>query len=394
VLTTNNYKISTTNNLENNSLNLENQLTDRQRSGAHLEDSNLRPIEERLLLVAQQEQDARQRQLAAAKALNSETNIVSIPVLFLTDRVKSDGSYTAAQRKGMDFGIAQTTLGYAAGVRTDRIAGAAARPQKTKPSDPVIRPLQSQTAFLDELSKESINPYGPKRRRILLFVHGYNTSFEDAVDTAARVAVSLQFPVVPVVYSWPSRATYLGYWHDEDTVLTSFVSLAEFLKSFLNQRDFDVVIVCHSMGARLVTSALSELGRNSVKLPALKQVVYAAGDLSVEQFDKSWEGMQKIKSAQFSFYASDSDFPLHLAHFIHGYRRLGDASPDVWAPHGADSIDASSVDSFFQGLGHSYLVQSPRIGADISRWVENNDSPLKRDLVEKVGGDGTYYLFP
>jgi esterase/lipase superfamily enzyme len=375
--------------------NLEKQLNDRESAGARLEDGSLRPLEERLLTVAEQEQGARQQQPLAAKLLNSATNIVSIPVFFLTDRTKAENNYTATPRKvGMDYGIAQTTLGYSGAVRPDRIAGAMGRPQSTRPTALTIIPLHGEAELLGELSKNSANPHSPIRRRVLLFVHGYHTSFEDAVDMAARLATAVQFPVVPLVYAWPSEGTYLGYWHDEDTVMASFVSFSEFLTALLNQPDYDVVIICHSMGARVVTAALSELGRHSVKLPGLKQVVYAAGDISVDQFDKDWPGMQRLKPVKFSFYASDADVPLHLSHFVHGYKRLGDASPDVHAPGGADSMDASSVDSVLQGLGHSYIVQSPRIGEDISRWIENGDSPLERDLVKKIGSDGTYYIFP
>jgi esterase/lipase superfamily enzyme len=375
-------------------LSIEEQLESQEALGIKPEDKKLRPLQEQLLSVAEAEGLARQQQPAAAKALNSQTNIVSIPVYFLTDRVKEGTTFTATSRKkGLEYGIAETTLGFSSPVRLDRIAGAAAQSKGTKPTDPRLRSIGSENDLLASLTRDSAGTGANERRRIMLFVHGYNTSFADAANSAARLAVGMQFPVVPVVYSWPSKATYLGYWHDEDTVLASFVTFKAFLQTLLSHNDFEVVIICHSMGARVVTAALSELGRNSAPLPALRQVVYAAGDISVDQFDKDWPGLLKLTTAKFGFYASDLDVPLHLSHFLHSFQRLGDASPDVHAPIGGDSMDASSVDSVLQGLGHSYIIESPRISADISQWIETGDGPLKRDLIEKSGKDGKYYLF-
>ena len=49
---------------------------------------------------------------------------------------------------------------------------------------------------------------------LLLFVHGYYTSFRDAAFRTAQMAHDLGFQGVPFFFSWPSSSNMLGYWHD------------------------------------------------------------------------------------------------------------------------------------------------------------------------------------
>ncbi|HEY2476128.1 MAG TPA: alpha/beta hydrolase, partial [Candidatus Cybelea sp.] len=72
----------------------------------------------------------------------------------------------------------------------------------------------SQQALIEAL-KTQFDPKGP--RQILVYIHGYYTSFVTAVETAMALQKGLQFPGPVIVYSWPSRKTSaLAYKTDED----------------------------------------------------------------------------------------------------------------------------------------------------------------------------------
>ncbi len=50
---------------------------------------------------------------------------------------------------------------------------------------------------------------------VLLFVHGYYTTFEDAILRTAQLMHDLNFPGKGVTFSWPSQGSFDGYAHDE-----------------------------------------------------------------------------------------------------------------------------------------------------------------------------------
>jgi len=82
--------------------------------------------------------------------------------------------------------------------------------------------------------------------------------------------------------------------------------------SLLTQSPVEVVIVCHSMGSRLVASALYKLGDKGAALPALHHVVFAASDLYTNDLSEHWSTI-RLKDVGFSFYCSNHDLALRLS---------------------------------------------------------------------------------
>jgi esterase/lipase superfamily enzyme len=355
----------------------------------------LRSLQEQLLEVTGEEDEALQRPPDSAKAFNNITSYMAVPVYYVTDRARTKrGSFGAELRsQGVEYGISTVTLGLSDGVRVDQIAGARNLPRGTGTSSPAIQSVNGEHELLDAIELNKTDPRG-RRRRVILFVHGYNVKFPDAINAAARLSTELQFPVIPVAYSWPSEGSYAGYWHDEDTVRSSSLRFMAFLQTLLTKSPAEVVIVCHSMGAREVAASLAELGRRGVKLPAQHKVIFAAGDISSQEFANLWPDIQRLDGVQFGFYASNHDLALRLSHIVHGLARLGDASPTIFAPSGGMTVDASSVDSVFQAAGHSYILNSSKIGADMGMWIDGGASPAVRGLREVTRSGQRYYLFP
>lgn len=314
---------------------------------------------------------------------------------YVTDRAGTDdGNFGGNLRdQGLAYGRAVTTLTAGYGIRVDLIAGARNLPQGSGISPPTLHSLGGMQDLLGAIGSDTTGPQG-RRKRVLLFVHGYNVTFDDAVTAAARLSSEIQFPVIPVAYSWPSDGTYIGYWHDEENVRDSYPRFMSFLQELVAKAPAEVVIVCHSMGAREVTPALAELERNGVQLQGLRKVIFAAPDIWSKEFLDAWPYLQKLKGVEFGFYLSFHDIALRLSHIVHRLPRLGDATPTVTAPVGGITIDASAVDSVFQAAGDSYILNSPKIGADVGAWVDNSVSPTDRGLLQVHRAGQMYYMFP
>jgi esterase/lipase superfamily enzyme len=52
------------------------------------------------------------------------------------------------------------------------------------------------------------------KRRVLVFIHSFNNRFDDAVFRFAKIIHDSRAPVVPVLFTWPSRGSFLGQEHD------------------------------------------------------------------------------------------------------------------------------------------------------------------------------------
>lgn len=72
------------------------------------------------------------------------------------------------------------------------------------------------------------------RRAALVFVHGYNVSFDAAVLRTAQIAFDLRFRGAPILYSWPSNGRVLRYTHDENNALWTVPHFETFLRLLLS----------------------------------------------------------------------------------------------------------------------------------------------------------------
>jgi len=72
---------------------------------------------------------------------------------------------------------------------------------------------------------------GTRRSKALIFVHGFNNRFDDAVYRLAQIVQDSGAPVVPVLFSWPSRGVVglSAYEFDRESAILSRDSLEELI---------------------------------------------------------------------------------------------------------------------------------------------------------------------
>lgn len=202
-------------------------------------------------------------------------------------------------------------------------------------------------------------------RSVVIFVHGFGTSFETAVRRAGQVAVDLPLDGAMLVYSWPSRGEVgpVVYFRDGKTIEQSQPVFRAFLERVLTDLDAGrVSIVAHSMGSLLVARTLKEM-HDARPERRFDQVVLAAPDIDTTTFRRALAPALTGIAQRVTVYASRADQALEMAHTASSYPRVGQAGPGMQLVPGVDFIDASSAGT--ADYGHGYYGGSTAVLADL-----------------------------
>jgi hypothetical protein len=121
----------------------------------------------------------------------------------------------------------------------------------------VNRVQQTYEIFYDEVSalvRASV------RKEAFVFIHGYNVTFESAIYRTAQFAYDLGFDGAPILYSWPSEGTEVGYPVDQNNNEWTVEHLRWFLEDVSARSGAEMIhLVAHSMGNRALTYALRQI---------------------------------------------------------------------------------------------------------------------------------------
>ena len=327
---------------------------------------------------------------------------VEVPVFFATDRQHLDTTsvktYYGGKRNPtsqLEYGIAKVSI------PENHRMGEVERPKWWKfefwedsSEHIVLMDIDAfdRNSFVNTLRQSVSNS---KASDLLLFIHGYNTSFEDAAIRTAQIAYDLQFPGQTILYSWPSEAKLPLYTADENNIDWTLPHFEDFLNLLLTSVGADMVnTIAHSMGNRIMVRALDRLNYSTLPEHAakLRNVIFAAPDIDADTF-KQFVKQFKQKADRLTLYASSNDKALKASMSFHGgYPRAGIAGADITIVDGLDTIDASDVDTSF--MGHSYFGDNRSIISDIFYLIKHGFSPsdrsgLKPKTIQNLG----YWFF-
>lgn len=318
------------------------------------------------------------------------------PVFFATDR---DRSTPAEGRPVYGPGRGELAYGMASvSIPDDHRMGQLERPRWWKlefRADPnkhvVIRSVQEMPSEMFVSRARETLARGPKRE-VLVFVHGYNVGFDDAIARTAQIAYDLHFEGLAASYSWPSVGAAPDYLVDETNVLWSRPRFAEFLRVIREQLGADTVhIMAHSMGSRLLAETVKDLPIPTGAAARLRQIVFAAPDIDASTF-KDLASKFSDRAERFTLYASSEDKALKASKAIHGYPRAGESGLDLVVVPRVDTIDATGMDTSL--LGHSYYADNRSILSDLFYLIREGKSPPSRfGLLEKTRYGVPYWMF-
>jgi esterase/lipase superfamily enzyme len=236
---------------------------------------------------------------------------------------------------------------------------------------------------------------GASEKSMLVFVHGYNSAFEDAALRTAQLAYDLQFPGIPFFYSWPSANRVRAYLQDEETARLSEGVFETVLKELGQLPVQSVYIVAHSMGNRVVGHGLQRYVNGGGKTDHIKELMLAAPDINAEIFkDEIVPKLAQMRGTRTTIYASSSDLALMASKVVHGFRRVGESSGGVLVFKGMDTVDASSASASMRNLGHSYLVDSTSVIKDLRAIIASKLAAKARGLQAKGQDPDAYWALP
>ena len=235
--------------------------------------------------------------------------------------------------------------------RADRVRfGRFSPPEMIKPAKgdkQLVVPVafQPEDAWWDGL-RDAANL---RNGRVLLYVHGYREKLQTTARDAVQIGTMSNFDGPIIHYSWPSQGNLLSYAVDETNMYWDQRNFRNFLTKLARAEWVkEIVIVSHSLGARLVTPAVEYVDRTSTNADSsnISNIILASPDVDREDFER--DIAEEVLAARrvnndrrVTVYASLSDRALAVSRAVHGYPRLG--SPYCFSPFEAKDLKAKGL---------------------------------------------------
>jgi esterase/lipase superfamily enzyme len=235
----------------------------------------------------------------------------------------------------------------------------------------------------------------------LVFVHGFNTSFEFAVFRTAQMAYDLKFDGAPFVYSWPSKGA-LGvqdYSYDRESAGAAEPYFREFLDLVVRETGAkSVSVIAHSMGNQLLLPVLRDMRRSAPEGVKISQVILAAPDVDRDSFEFLAREIQGISGGVTLFAAANDRALAASRQFWGGVPRAGDVPPEgpIIVP-GVDTIDVTAINTEMFSLNHSGYAEKTELLNDIRLLIQTGERPPERriPILERVTTSaGAFWRYP
>lgn len=206
------------------------------------------------------------------------------------------------------------------------------------------------------------------KRRVMVFIHGFNNRFEDAVYRFAQIVHDSGAEVVPILFTWPSRGSLFAYGYDRESANYSRHALENLLQALARDPAVgEVSILAHSMGNWVTLEALTLMAvRNRGIAPKIANVMLASPDVDVDVFRTQVKEMEG-RRPKFTLFVSQDDRALAVSRRIWGSTaRLGAIDPEV-EPYkselAADKITVLNLTKLKSGdkLNHGKFAESPEV---------------------------------
>lgn len=234
-------------------------------------------------------------------------------------------------------------------------------------------------------------------RDILLYVHGFNTTLQDARFRLAQIVADAHFGGVAVLFTWPAESNLFSYITAKERAMASRDALATLIWNLAQEPGVGRVhVLAHSMGAWLAMEALREnaiAGRPDLD-GKLGDIMLAAPDIDLAVFEEQVARLGE--ASHISIFVSSADRALSLS------SRLAGDGPRVGAlnPHdpreraeleklGVKVYDLSSLSKGF--IGHDTFADVPEVVRTIGAQLAE---PRKGDADVMAGTNASANRLP
>lgn len=165
-----------------------------------------------------------------------------------------------------------------------------------------------------------------RSQQALLFIHGYNNSFADALLRVAQIAAATSYQGRVYLFSWPSQESRFAYIGDMDYAEQAEIDLEYFMNAILRDANgLELNILAHSMGSQVLLRSIENIRpvfdrrdaggqRDRVTIP---NVVFAAPDVSELVFKRKVSMLSRFAD-RITVYASANDGALDVSKMLRG----------------------------------------------------------------------------
>ena len=302
--------------------------------------------------------------LAPVPNITTDTSKIDMLVATTRKPTEESGVFFTGER-GADLSLANVIVSMPPG----RELGTIQWPSRI-PGDPE---RDFVTTAVDHMDREDLQhwfrAHSVKGRRVLIFVHGFNTQFDDSMFRFAQIIHDSRVDVAPILFSWPSRGSIFDYNYDRESTNYSRAELAYVIQQAVRSRDVsEITIMAHSMGSWPAVEALRDISLQNGKIsPKITTVILASPDLDIDVFRKQLTEIGPTRP-HFTIFVSANDRALRLSRLISGsVTRVGGVNLDqkqyqeqLASMSGITVLDLSALRNGDR-LNHSQFATSPEV---------------------------------
>jgi esterase/lipase superfamily enzyme len=240
-----------------------------------------------------------------------------------------------------------------------------------------------------------------RRKEVVLYVHGYHNTFEDAALTMGELCHFLGREFVCAIFTWPAggtRGALFGYDVDRESSEFAVEDLLKTIRIVAGTPGLQRIhLIAHSRGTDTLATALSELGAEAYILRKslgrqfkIGDVVLAAPDIDADvalskifkvfsdpdlPFGATSDAnavLEPTPGFKVTIYVSPDDKALATSGWLFGsIARLGRIDAAMLSAHEIEEmatwgeVDVIQVRGKTDFFGHSYFASNPHVSSDI-----------------------------
>ena len=295
-----------------------------------------------------------------------EQNVGTVPILFATSREPAqvdtsdspNNRFTGIRSNQVVYGTSTVTIPL-----THKIGETESTNWWFQIEDP-LKHVRIKTLAVEEPSL--LFPIAQNQKDgVLLFVPGFNETFDDSIRNLATLAYDLNYRGVPFLYSWPSRGELTGYFHDEAEAIRAEYNIYKVLVE-LSELDVPINIVAIGLGARPVVAALASDYASTHEITRLEEVILIAPDMGAELFEAQFAEPVRHMARRITIYATSNDDALKASHHANDTRRLGFAHREPIVGSEIINFDSFGFDRTLISDIHGALNGTPSTERDLA----------------------------
>ncbi len=266
-----------------------------------------------------------------------------------------------------------------------------------EPGDPVLA-KHSEVRWLAALKQAIDRPEA--EGRLIVFIHGYATDFDEAHMDAAEVRALAGDDIPLVLLHWPSRDKAAAYISDRASIAWAQDEITRQIARLTHMSD-DITLVSHSLGAQALTNAVLAIDHDKNAIPqSIRRIALASPDVDRHRALRQGGMVDQVlkHDRKLLIYASRKDQALRASRNVNGYSRLGstnckhdvvfnrrglgkDGNCHLTEPReGLAVVDTGPSDA--KGLlRHNDFLKSCQVREDLRAFLQDEEPPPYRSIL-------------